>query len=159
MDGAVIRTIAKTTADGQAAVQRELRRALTEALETSGMSERIAASRLLPRRAVPPVLTSTGEQRSGRERPDLRVHRFGGCPDLGRMADNRAVRPSHGRTIGQNPARASAHAASRSRRARPRRVRRAPAVAATRRPSRTMEGLVSEDRPRRQRGRHAADAR
>ena len=54
VDGAVIRTIAKTTADGQVTVQRELRRALTEALENSGISERIAASRLLPRSAVPP---------------------------------------------------------------------------------------------------------
>jgi small-conductance mechanosensitive channel len=54
VDGAVIRTIAKTTADGQVAVQRDLRRALTEALENSGMSERIAASRLLPRSATPP---------------------------------------------------------------------------------------------------------
>jgi small conductance mechanosensitive channel len=55
VDGAVIRTIAKTTADGQPVVQRELRRALTEALENSGMSERIAASRLLPRPATPPI--------------------------------------------------------------------------------------------------------
>ena len=55
VDGAVIRTIAKTTADGQATVQRELRRALTEALEESGLSERIAASRMLPRSAIPPV--------------------------------------------------------------------------------------------------------
>jgi small-conductance mechanosensitive channel len=54
VDGATIRTIAKTTADGQLAVQRELRRTLTEALDTSGLSERIAASRLLPRSAVPP---------------------------------------------------------------------------------------------------------
>jgi moderate conductance mechanosensitive channel len=57
VDGATIRTIAKTTADGQLAVQRELRRALTEALDTSGLSERIAASRLLPRSAVPPSYT------------------------------------------------------------------------------------------------------
>lgn len=55
VDGATIRTIAKTTADGQVTVQRELRRALTEALEASGISERIAASRLLPRGAVPPA--------------------------------------------------------------------------------------------------------
>jgi small-conductance mechanosensitive channel len=55
VDGAVIRTIAKTTADGQIAVQRELRRALTEALESSGLSERIAASRLGPRSATPPI--------------------------------------------------------------------------------------------------------
>jgi moderate conductance mechanosensitive channel len=54
VDGAVIRTIAKTTADGQVAVQRELRRALTEAMDLAGLSERIAASRLIPRSAVPP---------------------------------------------------------------------------------------------------------
>jgi small conductance mechanosensitive channel len=53
VDGATIRTIAKTTADGQVAVNRELRRALTEALESSGISERIAASRLMPRPAAP----------------------------------------------------------------------------------------------------------
>jgi small-conductance mechanosensitive channel len=54
VDGAVIRTIAKTTADGQGAVERELRRAMTEALESSGLSQRIAASRMLPRPATPP---------------------------------------------------------------------------------------------------------
>ncbi len=54
VDGAVIRTIAKTTADAQGVVQQELRRALAEALENSGLSERIAASRLVPRSAVPP---------------------------------------------------------------------------------------------------------
>jgi small-conductance mechanosensitive channel len=53
VDGAVIRTIAKTTADGQFPIQRELRRVLTEALETSGLSERIAASRMFPRPASP----------------------------------------------------------------------------------------------------------
>jgi small-conductance mechanosensitive channel len=53
VDGAVIRTIAKTTADGQFPVQRELRRRLTEALESSGISERIAASRMFPRPAAP----------------------------------------------------------------------------------------------------------
>jgi small-conductance mechanosensitive channel len=55
VDGAVIRTIAKTTADGQPVVQRELRRRLTDALDTSGLSGQIAASRLLPRSAVPPA--------------------------------------------------------------------------------------------------------
>ncbi|MEU4425809.1 mechanosensitive ion channel family protein [Actinoplanes sp. NPDC024001] len=55
VDGAVIRTIAKTTADSQPIVQRELRRALTEALDASGISERIAASRLGPRSAIPPA--------------------------------------------------------------------------------------------------------
>jgi len=54
LDGAVIRTIAKTTSTGQLGIQRELRRALTEALEESGVSERIAASRMLPRSAIPP---------------------------------------------------------------------------------------------------------
>jgi small-conductance mechanosensitive channel len=53
VDGATIRTIAKTTADGQIAVQRDLRSALTEALDTSGLSEKIAASRMLPRPAAP----------------------------------------------------------------------------------------------------------
>ncbi len=55
VEGAVIRTIAKTTADSQIAIQRDLRRALTESLETNGLSERIAASRLAPRSAVPPA--------------------------------------------------------------------------------------------------------
>nr|WP_067506110.1 mechanosensitive ion channel family protein [Actinoplanes sp. TFC3] len=58
VDGAVIRTIAKTTADGQPVIQRELRRRLTEALETSGISERIAVSRMLPRSAVPSAYSS-----------------------------------------------------------------------------------------------------
>jgi small conductance mechanosensitive channel len=68
VDGAVIRTIAKTTADGQATVQRELRRALTEAMDTSGLSARIAASRLLPRAAIPPAyapVTESDQQPSG----------------------------------------------------------------------------------------------
>ncbi|MDP9799864.1 small conductance mechanosensitive channel [Catenuloplanes nepalensis] len=55
VDGAVIRTVAKTTADGQLTVSRELRRRLTEALETSGIAERIAAARLFPRPASPPA--------------------------------------------------------------------------------------------------------
>jgi small-conductance mechanosensitive channel len=54
VDGAVIRTIAKTTADAQGGVQQELRRSLTEALENSGLSEQIALSRLMPRSAIPP---------------------------------------------------------------------------------------------------------
>jgi moderate conductance mechanosensitive channel len=66
VDGAVIRTIAKTTADGQAVLQRKLRRALTEALEDSGLSQRIAASRMLPRSATPPVAYG---QDSGTTRP------------------------------------------------------------------------------------------
>ena len=65
VDGAVIRTIAKTTADGQPIVQRELRRRLTEALETSGISERIAVSRMLPRSAVPPMFSSGSGDSAG----------------------------------------------------------------------------------------------
>ncbi|MFF5290871.1 mechanosensitive ion channel family protein [Paractinoplanes globisporus] len=61
VDGAVIRTIAKTTAEGQPILQRELRRALTEALELAGLSERIAASRLMPRSAVPPAFMQPSE--------------------------------------------------------------------------------------------------
>ncbi len=67
VDGATIRTIAKTTADGQIAVQRDLRRALTEALEESGISERIAASRMLPRPAAPypPASNSPSSETAG----------------------------------------------------------------------------------------------
>ncbi|WP_018252096.1 mechanosensitive ion channel family protein [Salinispora mooreana] len=45
MDGAVIRTVVKTTADGQFAVGRELRRRLAGALENSGFTDKIAAAR------------------------------------------------------------------------------------------------------------------
>jgi small conductance mechanosensitive channel len=55
MDGAVIRTVAKTTAEGQLPVGRELRRRLAEALENSGITARIAASRMYPRPATPAV--------------------------------------------------------------------------------------------------------
>ncbi|MFD0784316.1 mechanosensitive ion channel family protein [Micromonospora azadirachtae] len=48
VDGAVIRTVVKTTADGQFAVGRELRRRLAEALESSGITAQIAAARLFP---------------------------------------------------------------------------------------------------------------
>ncbi|MEU7906626.1 mechanosensitive ion channel family protein [Actinoplanes sp. NPDC049118] len=54
VDGAVIRTIAKTAAASRIPIQRELRRRLTEALEAAGIAERIAVSRMLPRSAVPP---------------------------------------------------------------------------------------------------------
>ena len=64
VDGAVIRTIAKTTADAQGTVQRVLRQALTEALENTGLSERIAASRLVPRSAVPPEYNPTEPDQS-----------------------------------------------------------------------------------------------
>lgn len=45
MEGAVIRTVVKTTADGQFAVGRELRRRLAGALENSGFTDKIAAAR------------------------------------------------------------------------------------------------------------------
>ncbi|MEV4493930.1 mechanosensitive ion channel family protein [Micromonospora coxensis] len=48
VDGAVIRTVVKTTADGQFSVGRELRRRLAEALENSGITAKIAAARLYP---------------------------------------------------------------------------------------------------------------
>ncbi|MDQ7909596.1 mechanosensitive ion channel family protein [Phytohabitans sp. ZYX-F-186] len=62
VDGAVIRTIAKTTADGQFDVGRELRRRLTEALESSGITARIAATRMYPRPSTP---NGEGETRGG----------------------------------------------------------------------------------------------
>jgi moderate conductance mechanosensitive channel len=64
VDGAVIRTIAKTTADARAAVQRALQQALTESLENTGLSERIAASRLIPRSSIPPEYTPTEPDQS-----------------------------------------------------------------------------------------------
>ncbi|ROT26344.1 mechanosensitive ion channel family protein [Micromonospora sp. HM5-17] len=61
VDGAVIRTVAKTTAEGQLAVSRELRRRLTEALENSGITAGIAATRMFPRPATPPYEGGTGQ--------------------------------------------------------------------------------------------------
>ena len=58
VDGAVIRTVVKTTADGQFAVGRELRRRLAEALENSGITARIAAARLYP--GAPPMPPASG---------------------------------------------------------------------------------------------------
>lgn len=63
VDGAVIRTVVKTTSDGQFAVGRELRRRLAEALENSGITARIAAARLYPgtpARVPAPEETGTG---------------------------------------------------------------------------------------------------
>ncbi|MGR6321645.1 mechanosensitive ion channel family protein [Micromonospora soli] len=63
VDGAVLRTVVKTTADGQFAVGRELRRRLAEALENSGITARIAAARLypgMPTRPQAPGETGTG---------------------------------------------------------------------------------------------------
>ena len=67
VDGAVIRTVVKTTADGQFAVGRELRRRLAEALENSGIVAQIAAARLFPGLPVqppaPPAAEGTGTGR------------------------------------------------------------------------------------------------
>jgi small conductance mechanosensitive channel len=62
VDGAVIRTVAKTTADGQFDVGRELRRRLTEALDAAGITARIAATRMYPRPAAP---NGEGDNRGG----------------------------------------------------------------------------------------------
>jgi moderate conductance mechanosensitive channel len=54
VEGAVVRTLAKTSADAQFRVLRELRRRLTEALEDAGITAQIAASRAFPRSSTPP---------------------------------------------------------------------------------------------------------
>lgn len=61
VDGAVIRTVAKTTAEGQFPVARELRRRLTEALQNSGIAASIAAARMFPRPAAPTDRSETGQ--------------------------------------------------------------------------------------------------
>nr|WP_230393325.1 mechanosensitive ion channel family protein [Plantactinospora alkalitolerans] len=61
VDGSVIRTIAKTTTEGQFAVSRELRRRLAEALENSGITAGMAATRMFPRPATPPAEGETGQ--------------------------------------------------------------------------------------------------
>ncbi|REF94395.1 small conductance mechanosensitive channel [Asanoa ferruginea] len=53
VDGTVIRTVAKTTSDGQYVVGRELRRRLTEALASAGVTAQLAAARVFPRPATP----------------------------------------------------------------------------------------------------------
>jgi moderate conductance mechanosensitive channel len=53
VDGAVVRTVAKTTADGQFRVLRELRRRLTAALEDAGITAAIAAARVFPGSMAP----------------------------------------------------------------------------------------------------------
>jgi hypothetical protein len=53
VDGAIVRTVAKTTAEGQFRVLRELRRRLTEALEEAGITAQIAAARAFPGPVTP----------------------------------------------------------------------------------------------------------
>jgi small conductance mechanosensitive channel len=67
VDGAVVRVTAKTPADSQFRVGREMRRRLTEALDVSGLSAHIAASRPYIRpggpggRSEPPDGAGAGE--------------------------------------------------------------------------------------------------
>jgi len=58
VDGTVIRAIAKTPSDAQFRVGREIRRRLTEALETSGIAAQIAASRMYSRLTGPTAPTT-----------------------------------------------------------------------------------------------------
>jgi small-conductance mechanosensitive channel len=53
VDGAIVRTVAKTTAEGQFRVLRELRRRLTEGLEEAGITAQIAAARAFPGPVAP----------------------------------------------------------------------------------------------------------
>jgi small conductance mechanosensitive channel len=53
VDGAVVRTVAKTSAEAQVRVVREMRRRLAEALDSAGITAQMAASRMFPRPAVP----------------------------------------------------------------------------------------------------------
>lgn len=48
MDGAMVRTVIKSTADGQFRIQRELRRRLAAALDEAGITAQIATGRLYP---------------------------------------------------------------------------------------------------------------
>jgi moderate conductance mechanosensitive channel len=59
VDGAVVRTIAKTTSEAQWRVGRELRRRLTEALEGAGIAQQMSASRMFVRPAAPNEPTGT----------------------------------------------------------------------------------------------------
>jgi small-conductance mechanosensitive channel len=67
VDGAIVRTVAKTTAEGQFRVLRELRRRLTEALEEAGVTARIAAARAFPAPVAP--RPPAPQERSGDEPP------------------------------------------------------------------------------------------
>jgi small conductance mechanosensitive channel len=63
VDGAIVRTVAKTTADGQFRVLRELRSRLTEALEDAGITAQIAAARAFPAAMPPRPSTPPGTPR------------------------------------------------------------------------------------------------
>lgn len=53
VEGAVVRATAKTSADAQFRIGRELRRRLTEGLQSSGIAAHITAARLYPRPSAP----------------------------------------------------------------------------------------------------------
>ena len=105
VDGAVIRTVVKTTADGQFAVGRELRRRLAEALENSGITAQIAAARIYP--GLPTRPLPERRDRSGRRhltQPPTTVRPMSGVASrrgpsgivrsFSRGGDDRSVRPS-----------------------------------------------------------------
>jgi small conductance mechanosensitive channel len=58
LDGAVVRTTAKTSSEAQWRVGRELRRRLTEALESAGITQHMSAARAFIRPQVPRSGTS-----------------------------------------------------------------------------------------------------
>jgi moderate conductance mechanosensitive channel len=60
VDGAVLRTTAKTPAEAQWRIGRELRRRLTEALEAAGITSQISASRVFVRPPQPGSGTTSG---------------------------------------------------------------------------------------------------
>ena len=64
VDGAVVRTTIKTASESQWRIGRELRRRLTEALETAGITQHITASRVFVRPPTQPG-TSSGQSDHG----------------------------------------------------------------------------------------------
>jgi small conductance mechanosensitive channel len=65
VDGAVVRTIAKTAPEGQWRVARELRRRLTEALEDAGITQQMSANRVFVRPPHPTAVSDTGMDEPG----------------------------------------------------------------------------------------------
>ncbi len=111
VEGTVIRTVAKTTADGQYVVGRELRRRLTEALASAGITAQLAANRVFPRPATPesgswglssPIPHIEG--RAGRGRAP--VERSGIVRSFSRTSDPLPFALASCQTIGQNPSQA-----------------------------------------------------
>jgi small conductance mechanosensitive channel len=67
VDGAVVRTTVKTSSEAQWRVGRELRRRLTEALTSAGITSQISNSRLYLRPAVDNGITTAGTAELGTE--------------------------------------------------------------------------------------------